>query len=135
VVGVAVNHAGAVAGEHVMSADEIGAGQSAAGEGGAAAQHVSVCVAQLQRPGQQSQCQSQSSGHVWTAAAAAAAAAVVAVAAENLLVGDVEHVHWAVADVEPASQVGAVAQQYVIANSAQSICPEQHSLCHQALTA
>ena len=105
-----------------MTAGDIGAGQSAAGEGGAAAQHVSVCVAQLQRPGQQSQCQSQSSAHVWTAATAAA----------KLLVNDVEHVHWAVADVGSASQVGALVQQHLIAHSAQSICPGQHSLyiCH-----
>ena len=61
-VGVAVYHANAAAGEHVMTAGDIGAGQAAAGEGGAAAQHVSVCVAQLERPGQQSP--SQRNWHV-----------------------------------------------------------------------
>jgi len=122
VVGVAADHADAAAGEHMMTAGDIDAGQAAAAEGGAAAQHVSACVARLKRPGQQSP--SQSSGHVWAAAA------------ENLLVADAEHVHWAVAeDVGAASQVGAVAQQHVIADFAQSTLPRQQSLCHQKLAA
>ncbi|DBB01713.1 TPA: hypothetical protein ACH3X1_000338 [Trebouxia sp. C0004] len=94
-----MDHADAAAGEHVMTAGDIDAGQAAAADGGAAAQHASVCVARLNLPGQQSP--SRSSGHVWAAAAAAAA--------ENLLVAYAEHVHWAVADdVGAASQVGAV---------------------------
>ena len=61
-MGVAVDYAGAAAGEHVMTAGDIDAGQAAAAEGAAAAQHGSVCVAQLERPRQQSPC--QRSGHV-----------------------------------------------------------------------
>lgn len=56
-VGVAMDRADAAAAEHVMTAGAIAAGQAAAAEGGAAAQYVSVCVAQLERPGHQNQSQ------------------------------------------------------------------------------
>ena len=42
-----MDRADAAAGEHVVTPGAIDAGQAAAAEGGAAAQYVSVCVAQL----------------------------------------------------------------------------------------